>query len=212
MGPHGDTGMAPEELTDIKYVGPATAAVLGQAGVEPTAITQRRISHTQLVSMGVNPGVAAKIRREHSLSWSLEGGTDLDRRAKQVRGLQDGERDWVAASVGDWDADRPEQVETSADGTGDAAAAEAAWRETPWPNQTVERADIEAEADWRKQSAPRPVTDLEVLGPEDASLLAEGGITSVRSLATCDPERVAESLDLSVETVRKWREAADSVA
>lgn len=200
--------MADEELTDIMYVGPATAAVLESAGVEPSDIDERRVSHSQLVSAGVNPGVAAKIRREHSLSWSLEGGKDLDRRAEQVRGLQDGERDWVAASVGEWDAEPSETVDGTTDGQGDVASEEAAWREKAWPGRTAERADIEAEADWRKRSSPEPVTEVGGIGSTYGSMLAEAGITSVRSLATCDPNRVAESLDLPIELVQEWREAA----
>ena len=138
--------MEPEELTDIKFVGPATKAVLKRAGVEPAAIAERRVSHAQLVNFGVNPGVAARIRREHSLSWSLEGGEDLDRRAEQVRGLQDGERAWVAASSADWeDAETPASAGASTDER-DEVEAEAAWRETEWPNADESREEIDEEA------------------------------------------------------------------
>lgn len=203
--------MEPEELTDIKFVGPATKTVLKRAGVEPKDIAERRVSHAQLVNFGVNPGVAARIRREHSLSWSLEGGEDLDRRAEQVRGLQDGERAWVAASSADW-----ENAETPASG-GDApaerdeVAAEAAWRETEWPNAEEAREEIDAEAAWREQSKPTPVTRIDGIGEAYADRLAEAGISSVRSLASCDPTRVADSLGLSESKVTEWRDAAESM-
>lgn len=201
--------MEPEELTDIKFVGPATKAVLERAGVEPTDIAERRVSHAQLVNFGVNPGVAARIRREHSLSWSLEGGEDLDRRAEQVRGLQDGERAWVAESSTDWDAEdlsaRQQRLRAE---TEDVEAAEAAWRETEWPNRDEAREEIDAEAAWREKSKPTPVTRIDGIGSTYADRLAEAGIQSVRSLASCDPERVAASLELSEAKVTEWRDAA----
>jgi len=114
---------AHERLRDLRFVGPATAAVLADAGVDPDDVVGKRVSHAQLVEYGVNPGVAARIRREHSLQWSFEGGEDLDQRAEQVRGLQDDERQWVAASYDEGDAAGAE-----ADGSGDATAREAAWQ------------------------------------------------------------------------------------
>ena len=212
-------------LLDLQFVGPATADVLEDAGVAAAAVESKSVSHAELVDAGVNPGVAARIRREHSLQWSFEGGQDLDRRAEQVRGLNDDEREWVAASYGEDDA--------SADGSGDATAEEAAWRDQPsdetdspahsdsgvtddeavwreksWPNgdddSTVER----GEQTWREQSAPTPVTELDGVDEEDAKLLARAGVTSVRSLATAHVERVADSLGVSVERVAAWKETA----
>ena len=59
---------------------------------------------------------------------------------------------------------------------------------------------------------------IEEMGPghddldgEAESALQEAGITSVRRLASCNPEAVAESLDIEEETVRQWRAAARSV-
>ncbi|MFB6153152.1 MAG: helix-hairpin-helix domain-containing protein [Halodesulfurarchaeum sp.] len=203
------TRMAPEELTDVKFVGPATKAVLEREDVVPADIIERRLSHAQLIEMGVNPGVAARIRREHSLSWSLEGGEDLDRRAEQVRGLQDGERAWVAASAGTWDNDSGEVDSRSGDGNGTPEDEEAAWRNESWPaHGEVESESTDAEAEWRERSQPTPVTEISGIGEAYASRLAEAGINSVRSLATCDPRRVAESLDLSVDRVRGWRDSA----
>ena len=204
--------MAPEELTDMKFVGPATKAVLKRAGVEPEDIAQRRVTHAQLVQHGVNPGVAARIRREHSLAWSHEGGEDLDRRAQQVRGLQDGERAWVAASSEGWsDGDESKGRTNPAEGLSSAEDGELAWQQREWPNPESEdddHDDIAAEAAWREASQPVPVTEVDGIGDTYASRLAEAGIRSVRSLATCDPERVATSLDLSEEQVRSWRTAA----
>jgi hypothetical protein len=214
-----------EALLALKFVGPATADVLEAEDVPPEAFERKSVSHSQLVDAGVNPGVAARIRREHSLQWSFEGGEDLDQRAEQVRGLQDDEREWVAKSHGEADA--------SADGSGDATAEEAAWqaegpvktdvevseddeeaawREKSWPNGDGESAFEYEERAWREQSAPTPLTELEGIDEDDATLLSRAGVTSVRSLATAHVERVAESLDVSRERVEAWRDAAREYA
>jgi hypothetical protein len=193
----------PEELIDLKFVGPATAPVLTAAGVEPTDIRERRVSHAQLIEAGVNPGVAAKIRREHSLSWSLEGGEDLDQRAEQVRGLQDGEREWVAASASDWE----DPASTTTQGE-EQEEEESDWTRRPWPNKPEQRTEFEAEAEWRDRSIPTPVSAIEHLDQEQLTALAEAGITSVRRLATCNPEAVASSLDIEEATVQEWRSEA----
>ncbi|MFB6091109.1 MAG: helix-hairpin-helix domain-containing protein [Halobellus sp.] len=115
----------PEEFEDLHFVGPKTAPVLEDSGIAIADVCEKRVSYRDLTEAGVNPGVAAKIRREHSLSWSLDGGgTDLDRRSSQIRGLDDDERAWIAESSG-W-SDREDAAE--ADGSGDAADGEAAWR------------------------------------------------------------------------------------
>jgi predicted flap endonuclease-1-like 5' DNA nuclease len=174
-----------ESLVDLRFVGDATAAVLDGAGVTPGDVRDKQVSHAQLLDAGVNAGVAAKLRREHSLSWSFESsGDDLDRRASQVRGLDDGERAWVSASAGDWESASPG---ASADGSGSAEAEEAAWRD---------------------RTRPTPVTDIDGVGPKRAEALARGGIRSVQSLANADPDEVADSLDLDAERVRTWQAAA----
>lgn len=216
--------MAPEEtreeLLEFRHVGEATADVLAEAGIDATDLSSKAVSHSQLVAAGVNPGVAARIRREHSLQWSFEGGEDLDRRAEQVRGLQDDERQWVAASYGD---------ETSADGGADAAAEESSWRrqspasvdqdsamgDKSWPNGDAEDTDEAGgdaerdEAAWREQSSPTPVTELYGVGEVTEETLADAGITSVRSLASASPEEVAESLDLSADRVAELKAKAE---
>ncbi|WP_232701349.1 DUF7409 domain-containing protein [Halobacterium wangiae] len=212
-----------DALLDLQFVGPATADVLAEADVTAAAVEAKSVSHAELVDAGVNPGVAARIRREHSLQWSFEGGQDLDRRAEQVRGLNDDEREWVAASYG--------EDEASADGSGDSSAEEAAWREQPsdaqrgsnpdsesvddeavwraksWPNGDDSAAERDEQA-WREQSVPTPVTELDGIDEDDAALLARAGVTSVRSLATAHVEHVADSLGVSVERVAAWKETA----
>jgi predicted flap endonuclease-1-like 5' DNA nuclease len=173
------------DLADLQFVGAATAALLADAGVTPADVRAKRVSHAQLLDAGVNAGVAAKIRREHSLSWSFESSSDdLHRRASQVRGLGDAERSWVTASSGDWES---AEVDATPDGSGSAEAEEAAWRER----------------------SPTPVTEIDGVGEARAETLARGGIRSLRSLASADPEEVADSLDLDAAQVRQWRDDAN---
>lgn len=197
-----DESAAVVDLLEVKFVGPATATVLADAGVEATEIEEKTVCFEDLVEVGANVGVATKIRREHSLSWNFGGtsGEELETRSGQIRGLQDDERDWVAASSGDWqdrtvspteptDADATAAAET--DGSGEVAAAEAAWRE---------------------RSRPDPVTEVSGIGAAYAERLAEAGINSVRSLAAADPESVADVLDFDVEQVAEWRERASDLS
>ncbi len=176
------------EMTAVKYVGPATAAVIEDAPFDVTGIQNRTVSYEMLREAGVNPGVAGRLRREHSLSWSFESGNNLNDRSSQIRGLQDGERAWIAASSGDWETETTETATT--DGSGDAEAEEAAWR---------------------NRSSPDPVTDVPGIDDELAGELAEAGITSVRSLAIANPERVADSLLLDLHRVTKWRDSAHNL-
>jgi hypothetical protein len=180
----------PEDPTDVRFVGPATAESLEAADISAEAILRKEVSYRQLVDADINSGVATKLRREHSLPWSLRGSSseDLDRRSDQVRGLKDGERAWVSASTGDWeDADPTESSGAEADGSGEAEAAEAAWRD---------------------RSKPDPVTEVPGVTEDDAEQLAKAGINSVRSLASSNPETVADVLGLEVEQVSEWRSAA----
>jgi predicted flap endonuclease-1-like 5' DNA nuclease len=191
----------PEDPTDIRFVGPATAASLEEADVDAGDIPRKEVSYRQLVDAGINPGVATKLRREHSLAWSLSGssGEDLSRRSNQVRGLKDDERAWVAASTGDWEsADAPRASGADADGSAEAETAEA---------DGSGEAEA-AEAAWRDRSSPDPVTEVTGVTERDAEELAKAGITSVRSLATANPETVADVLGLDIETVDEWRTAA----
>ena len=217
-----ESSTAETGLESVRYVGPATAAVLEREGYDAAAITEKRVSYRMLVDAGVNPGVAAKIRREHSLSWSFDSGSDLDRRSEQIRGLGSAEAEWVAASAGDWEDDSTAAAEIdSTDEADDSWGAEP----TPWPTHgestdtdTATTGDtattdgsgdaISAEAAWRARSKPTPVTDLDVVDAAAAEQLAEAGITSVRSLATADPEHVADVLGLTKRVVDEWYQAA----
>lgn len=111
------------EPTDLRHVGPATAVVIDRAPFDAADVRDRTVSYDDLLSAGVNPGVAAKLRREYSLVWSFEwvAGAFLARRADQVGGLDPDQREWIAASP-------------SGDGgpngaDGDVIDAERAWRE-----------------------------------------------------------------------------------
>ena len=180
-----------DDLTDLKYIGPATAAELADADFGVEDLRSKQVSYRMLVEAGANPGVATKIRREHSLPWSITGspGDDLDKRSDQVRGLQDEERAWVAASTGDWETKDSTDGTAEADGSGEAEVAEAAWRE---------------------RSRPDPVTEVEGVDEDVARELAKAGINSVRSLATADPESVSDVLGFDQERVAEWvADAAD---
>ncbi|GAB3418801.1 hypothetical protein GCM10027435_19390 [Haloparvum alkalitolerans] len=198
--------------TDLKWVGPATADAFADADLTAADVTDKRVSYRILVEAGVNPGVAAKIRREHSLSWSFEAGDGLASRSTQVRGFGDEEAAWVAASSGDWE----ERADAAAEerSAEDANADEAAWVADAMgggadPAETDGSGDpTAAEAAWRERSAPTPTTDLDAVDEAAADLLAEAGITSVRSLATADPEHVADVLELDPDDVTAWYEAA----
>ena len=124
--PDEETDQAPAipEPTALQFVGPATAAVIEAAPFGAEAIRDRQVSFQELIEAGVNPGVAAKLRREYSLVWAFRWapGANLDRRALQVTGLVDGQREWVAAS---FDADALK----AGDGTGGLTTDEASWQD-----------------------------------------------------------------------------------
>ena len=213
-------GSIERPLESIRFVGPSTAAVLRREGYDATAITDKRVSYRRLVDAGVNPGVAAKIRREHSLSWSFRSGGDLDRRSAQVRGLGSAEAAWVAASAGDWEsANEPSTDELTDESAADETPARppsTTDEPTPWPThgQTTEtqREAVSAEAAWRARSTPTPVGELEAIDVETVDLLAEAGISSVRQLAAIDSERVADVLELPSTVVEEWSQAARAAA
>jgi len=227
-----------ENVRELKFVGPATADVLADAPFDAADVRDKAVSYRMLIDAGVNPGVAARIRREHSLAWSFESeGEDLARRSTQIRGLGDAERAWVAASSGDWqsdDVDRPnaggrregagadrnDPGDADDEGTADAdegsddAAAERAWvaasaRGDASGTKTDGSGDpVAAESAWRERSSPTPVADVEGVSDDDAADLAEAGITSARTLAVADPEEVAEALDRDAGRVAELRDAA----
>ncbi|KAB1194333.1 helix-hairpin-helix domain-containing protein [Haloferax sp. MBLA0076] len=225
---------APSDLQDLKFVGPATADSLESAGIDVESILDGQVCYRDLVEAGTNPGVAAKIRRWHSLSWSFNSGDDLDRRSSQVRGLGDDERAWVAASSGEWkdaadedeqtgdwtptgETDTPDDPTTDGDWTpsGTASQTESPTRQGDWTprGQNDASADgsgdaIAAEAAWRERSKPTPLTTLDGIGEEDAERLAEAGVRSVRRLATADPEHVADALKMDHAVISEWKSQA----
>lgn len=119
------------ELRDLRYIGQTTAEILADASISAAHIRDQAVSYLRLVDEGVDPGVAARIRREHSLPWSDEPseGPRLRRRAQHVRHLRDDERSWIDES---WAAARSTESPpggATSDGSGDPADAERAWRE-----------------------------------------------------------------------------------
>lgn len=188
-----------DALTDLKYVGETTAEAIAEDGITAEQLRGKRVSYRMLVEADTNAGVATKIRREHSLPWSITSSSneDLEQRSDQVRGLQDDERAWVAASSGDWASEDADDEQTSA---GDDSPAEA-------------EGDSAAEADggetaWRERSKPDPVTEVDGVGEDVSRQLAKAGINSVRSLATADPESVSDVLGLDEDEVAEWVEDA----
>lgn len=170
-------------LRELRWVGPHTAARLEAADITPAALRERRVSYAELREAGVNPGVAALLRRRHSLPWDRSGGGgDLDRRAAQVRGLGEAERAWVAASDGDW---------TTRDGTHDSARGRGQDREraVEWPE-------------------PTPPTAVSGIGPARAERLAGAGVVSVRALLAADTEALADACGFPVAQVRRWQRRA----
>ena len=215
---------AQDALRDLRHVGPATVDVLSAADVTREDVMSKRVSHAQLVEYGVNPGVAARIRREHSLQWSFEGGEDLDRRAEQVRGLKDDERQWVAASYGEDDDD------AEADGSGDAAAAEADWQATATagaeePTAVDEPDHLDGtgggadgedeEVAWREGSWPNRADDESVEREEEgeAAWREASAPTPVTVLADVDEAAAAMLARAGITSVRSLATArVDQVA
>lgn len=189
-----------DALTDLKYIGETTAEAIAGEGITADGVREKRVSYRMLVEAGTNEGVATKVRREHSLPWSITGeaSEDLGKRSDQVRGLQDDERAWVAASSGDWASDA---------GGEDASGADA--------DDADDSSPVEAdggESAWRERSKPEPVTEVDDVDEDVARQLAKAGITSVRSLATAEPELVSDVLGLEEERVAGWIEDAGELS
>lgn len=252
--PYDAPDAVPGGLQDLKYIGPATADALSASNIDAGAIVDGEVCYRDLVEAGVNSGVAAKIRRWHSLSWSFGSGDDLDRRSSQVRGLGDDEREWVAASSGDWgSADDADESSGDWTPTGQTAASNGPNRDGDWTPTGTESSDDEtptqsedwtptgntetkgdspnrggdwtprgqadtsadgsgdalaAEVAWRERSKPEPLTTLDGIDEDNAELLAEAGVRSVRRLATADPEHVADALQIDPTVVSAWKSQA----
>ncbi|MFD1525218.1 DUF7409 domain-containing protein [Halolamina salina] len=227
--------------TDLKFVGPATADAIESAGFSAQDVLEKDVSYRMLLEAGVNPGVAAKIRRHHSLPWSFDNDGDLDRRSEQVRGLGDEEAAWVASSHGDGEtsddggetdnddldeeaawidgsAGEPEALdEVEPDDDGDDTDDEAAWVANATSGGDSATADgsgdpLAAEAAWRERSKPTPLTDISGIGESYAERLAEAGVTSVRSLATASPELLSDVTGISRDRLQRWHHEASERA
>lgn len=203
-----------DDLGALKFVGPATADSLADSEITADEIRRRQVSFRMLREAGVNPGVAARIRREHSLPWSFETeeAEDLERRSAQVRGLGEAERAWVAASSGNWE-DEPIGTTPAADGPaeGEAAGGDPADGEPRADTAGDGSGDpVAAESAWQDRSAPTPVTELDAVDDGLEQRLATAGVTSVRSLAVADAEAVADALGLEPDTVTDLQAEAKS--
>jgi hypothetical protein len=171
----------PTDHTTLPGVDDADATALERADIAAVDVRERAVSYRDVLDAGVDRETATVLRREFSLPYSTRFGEGLADRSDEVTGLQDGERDWVAASSSDWE--------------------ELGVREyDPVARQPA--------AIWADRDRPTPVTAVSGVGPADADRLADVGITSVRQLSFVDAGLVADLLDLNVMAVRTWRFAA----
>lgn len=98
------------KATSLRYVGPATAAVIERAPFDADDIRNARVSHRVLIEAGVNHGVAEHLRREYRLLWDFHwhpGDVNLLERAAKMRGASAAERRWIAAAAENWDGRLP---------------------------------------------------------------------------------------------------------
>ena len=185
------TGKDNEELTDLRFVGPATASTLEEESVTPGDIREKRVSYQMLVDGGINAGVATKIRRWHSLPWTYDSEEHhLDRRSENVRGLQDGERAWVAASS-DWREDSEE--------SGESALTDGDWEESA-SDDSADDADDEDD---------RPTLtagDWEPVGRTDDADAGEGD--SPLTAGDWDPDGVGDPAETDGSGAAEARESA----
>jgi hypothetical protein len=177
----------PDEFEALRFVGPKTAAALRDSPIAVEDLVRKRVSYRDLTERGVHPGVAAKIRREHSLSWSFDSeSSDLSRRSSQVRGLDDEERAWVAASAG-W-ADEDAAAET--DGSGDATSAESAWQAGSVDAEETDddRSPTDGESAWRATATASSDGDGGPTRDGEAAWRAEAGDADVSGTDADDDE------------------------
>lgn len=156
----GDDAASPMAPRDLRYVGPATADAIEAAPFDARDVAARRVSYTMLLDAGVNPGVAARLRREYSLVWSFtwRRGADLDTRAAVVSGLKADQREWIAESART-DADG---TPVSGDGSETPAAAGRAWRDRVDPVD-VPDLDLPTVEDHRTDEGACPRCGAELL-------------------------------------------------
>jgi hypothetical protein len=159
------------------------AAKLAAAGITAVDVRERAVSYRDVLDAGLDRETATTLRREFSLPFSQRFGDGLDDRSNEVTGLQDGERDWVAASAEDWEEMGVPEYDP------------------------VER---EPEDIWADHNRPTPVAT--VVSDHVAGRLAECGVTSVRQLAIVDASALADVLDVDVMQARTWRFQARELA
>lgn len=173
------------DRTALPAVGEAGASAMAAAEIAPVDVRERAVSYRDLLEAGVDAEVATALRREFSLPYSMAFGEGIEARSAEVTGLQDDERDWVAASASDW-----EEMSVPV-------------------YDPVER---EPAAIWADRDRPTPVTAVPGVGPDDADRLAAVGVTSARQLGFVSASTVADLLDLDVMAVRTWRFQARELA
>jgi len=173
------------DRTALPGVGVADARAMAAAEIAAVDVRERAVSYRDLLGAGVDAEVATALRREFSLPYSMAFGEGIEERSAEVTGLQDDERDWVAASASDWEEMGVPEYDP------------------------VER---EPEDVWADRDRPTPVTAVPGVGPDDADRLAAVGVTSVRQLGFVSASTVADLLDLDVMAVRTWRFQARELA
>ncbi|ELY95353.1 hypothetical protein C482_16968 [Natrialba chahannaoensis JCM 10990] len=179
---------------------------LAAADIDPDAVTNKEYSYQQLLDTEIDEAFADELRRRLSLPWSFQTDSDLglDRRSDEVRGLGAAERAWIAASgTEDW------QRFESQEPAGRAGNSSTDAKSDP-DTDTADGNDIGGgnAGDERPYPRPTPVTDVTGVGPDDAAVLAEAGVTSAERLATVRAVTVARLLELDVLHVRSWRHNA----
>lgn len=143
-------------LQELRFVGQATAEALADAAIEAGDLRDQSVSYLELVEAGVEPGVAAHLRREHSLPWSAGPveGARLRRRAEHIRHLRDDERAWIAGSPTSRHTGRDSATAAAPDGSGQATDAERAWRRRA-PSESVDEADDGHHAETNRRQRSR---------------------------------------------------------
>lgn len=169
MGPDTVGDDSPEGATDLRHVGPRTAAVIERAPFDAGDVRNARVSHRMLVENGVDPAVAERLRREYRLLWDFywhPGGEYLPERAANVCGATAAERRWIAASAAEWDGDLP--------GAGD--------RGEETPPEEVSVPDVTDWPDWPDTSDLDGDSGLDAELGETSSLCprCEGDLTRFR--------------------------------
>ncbi len=184
-----------DSLETLRFVGPVTAAILEDAGIDAAMIRDKRVSYSRLVKLGVNPGVAAKLRREHSLPWTAGGlDPDLNARSRSVRGLRQGERQWVAQSATtEWTTTRGESYTVEQQ---PRKSREQGYGTTI--DLATSTGDIESP------------TVLDGIDDPEADRLSDAGIKTVRQLTIVNEDALAEALDIDQAVVQRWKTQAQS--